>query len=62
MDAALRDEIGGPTAWDGYATAACCEAGVEAQKNGEKVAVKLHAKPDALPLGNTGRVPAARLL
>ena len=45
-DAARRGEIGGPTAWDGYATAACCEAGVEAQKNGEKVAVKLNAKPD----------------
>ena len=25
VDAALRGEIGGPTAWDGYATAACCE-------------------------------------
>jgi myo-inositol 2-dehydrogenase/D-chiro-inositol 1-dehydrogenase len=46
VDAALKGEIGGPTAWDGYATAACCEAGVEAQKNGEKVAVKLAAKPD----------------
>ena len=34
VDAALRDEIGGPTAWDGYATAACCEAGVGAQKSG----------------------------
>jgi myo-inositol 2-dehydrogenase/D-chiro-inositol 1-dehydrogenase len=45
VDAALRGEIGGPTAWDGYATAACCEAGVEAQKNGEKVAVSLNAKP-----------------
>jgi myo-inositol 2-dehydrogenase/D-chiro-inositol 1-dehydrogenase len=45
VDAALRDEIGGPTAWDGYATAACCEAGVEAQKNGAKVAVKLTSKP-----------------
>jgi myo-inositol 2-dehydrogenase/D-chiro-inositol 1-dehydrogenase len=46
VDAALNGEIGGPSAWDGYATAACCEAGVEAQKNGEKVAVKLNAKPD----------------
>ena len=45
VDAAVRGEIGGPTAWDGYATAACCEAGVEAQKNGEKVAVKLNSKP-----------------
>ncbi|MFK0007126.1 Gfo/Idh/MocA family protein [Paenarthrobacter sp. NPDC090520] len=46
VDAALRGEIGGPTAWDGYATAACCEAGVEAQKSGEKVKVRLNTKPD----------------
>lgn len=46
VDAALKGEIGGPTAWDGYATAACCEAGVEAQKSGEKVKVQLNAKPD----------------
>ncbi|ABM08500.1 Gfo/Idh/MocA family oxidoreductase [Arthrobacter sp. Rue61a] len=46
VDAALRGEIGGPTAWDGYATAACCEAGVEAQKSGEKVKVQLNTKPD----------------
>jgi myo-inositol 2-dehydrogenase/D-chiro-inositol 1-dehydrogenase len=46
VDEALKGELGGPTAWDGYATAACCEAGLEAQKNGEKVAVKLAAKPD----------------
>jgi myo-inositol 2-dehydrogenase/D-chiro-inositol 1-dehydrogenase len=45
VDAALRGEIGGPTAWDGYATAACCEAGVEAQKSGEKVTVRLNTKP-----------------
>ncbi|GAA1766161.1 Gfo/Idh/MocA family oxidoreductase [Pseudarthrobacter sulfonivorans] len=44
-DAARRGEIGGPTAWDGYATAACCEAGVEAQKSGEKVKVQLNSKP-----------------
>jgi myo-inositol 2-dehydrogenase / D-chiro-inositol 1-dehydrogenase len=46
VDAALRGEIGGPSAWDGYATAACCEAGVEAQKNGDKVAVNLAPKPE----------------
>lgn len=45
VDAALRGEIGGPSAWDGYATAACCEAGVEAQKTGGKVAVVLVDKP-----------------
>ncbi|MET3203812.1 MULTISPECIES: Gfo/Idh/MocA family oxidoreductase [unclassified Arthrobacter] len=46
VNAAVRGEIGGPTAWDGYATAACCEAGVEAQKSGEKVKVRLNTKPD----------------
>ncbi|GAB3619733.1 Gfo/Idh/MocA family oxidoreductase [Glutamicibacter endophyticus] len=46
VDAALRGELGGPSAWDGYATAACCEAGVEAQRTGEKVAVQLREKPE----------------
>ncbi|HEV7167550.1 MAG TPA: Gfo/Idh/MocA family oxidoreductase [Micrococcaceae bacterium] len=45
VDAARSGEIGGPSAWDGYAAAACCEAGVEAQKNGDKVAVALNPKP-----------------
>ncbi|MBV8095871.1 MAG: Gfo/Idh/MocA family oxidoreductase [Acetobacteraceae bacterium] len=46
VDAAKRGEIHGPTAWDGYAAAACCEAGVAAQKNGERVAVCLRPKPE----------------
>jgi len=46
VDAAKRGEVGGPTAWDGYATAACCEAGVAAQRNGEKVKVSLETRPD----------------
>jgi hypothetical protein len=45
VDAAKRDEVGGPTAWDGYATAACCEAGVTAQRSGERVKVTLKNKP-----------------
>lgn len=45
VDAALRGEIGGPSAWDGYATAACCEAGVQAQATGAKTAVVLASKP-----------------
>ena len=45
VDAAKRGEVDGPTAWDGYATAACCEAGVAAQKSGEKVDVSLKNKP-----------------
>jgi myo-inositol 2-dehydrogenase/D-chiro-inositol 1-dehydrogenase len=47
VDAAKRGEVGGPTAWDGYATAACCEAGVAAQRGGgKKVEVSLQPKPD----------------
>ncbi|WP_285727856.1 Gfo/Idh/MocA family protein [Psychromicrobium xiongbiense] len=46
VDAALRGELGGPSAWDGYATAACCEAGVEAQKSGLREAVLLREKPE----------------
>jgi myo-inositol 2-dehydrogenase/D-chiro-inositol 1-dehydrogenase len=45
VDAAKRGEVDGPTAWDGYATAACCEAGVAAQQSGEKVDVSLKTKP-----------------
>ena len=45
VDATKRGEVDGPTAWDGYATAACCEAGVAAQKSGEKVDVSLKNKP-----------------
>lgn len=45
VDAAAEGQLGGPSAWDGYATAACCEAGIEAQRTGEKVAVKLNDKP-----------------
>jgi myo-inositol 2-dehydrogenase/D-chiro-inositol 1-dehydrogenase len=45
VDAAHRGDIGGPSAWDGYATAACCEAGVRAQQTGQKEPVRLQAKP-----------------
>jgi myo-inositol 2-dehydrogenase / D-chiro-inositol 1-dehydrogenase len=45
VNAAKLDEVGGPTVWDGYATSACCEAGVASQKSGEKVDVSLKAKP-----------------
>ncbi|WP_312183150.1 Gfo/Idh/MocA family oxidoreductase [Arthrobacter sp.] len=45
VDAALKGEIGGPSAWDGYATAACCEAGVAAQQTDGKVPVQLNEKP-----------------
>lgn len=46
VDASLRGEIAGPSAWDGYAAAACCEAGVEALHSGAKINVKLQNKPE----------------
>lgn len=45
-NAAARGELDGPSAWDGYATAACCEAGVRAQTSGEIVPVQLEEKPE----------------
>jgi myo-inositol 2-dehydrogenase / D-chiro-inositol 1-dehydrogenase len=45
VDTAKRGEIGGPTAWDGYAAGACCEAGVASQRSGQKVEVSLKDKP-----------------
>jgi myo-inositol 2-dehydrogenase / D-chiro-inositol 1-dehydrogenase len=45
VDATRRGEVEGPTAWDGYATAACCEAGVASQQSGEKIDVSLKVKP-----------------
>jgi myo-inositol 2-dehydrogenase/D-chiro-inositol 1-dehydrogenase len=50
VDAANRGEVGEPTVWDGYATAACCEAGVAAQTSGEKVDVSLKIKPSVFDL------------
>ena len=41
VDAARRGTIDGPGTWDGYAAVAVCEAGVEALRTGEKVAVRL---------------------
>jgi myo-inositol 2-dehydrogenase/D-chiro-inositol 1-dehydrogenase len=36
--------VAGPTAWDGYAAAAVCEAGARALESGERVEVKLAEK------------------
>lgn len=46
VDSVLTGEPTGPTAWDGYATAACCAAGVESQASGQIVAVELADRPD----------------
>jgi myo-inositol 2-dehydrogenase/D-chiro-inositol 1-dehydrogenase len=37
--------VAGPTAWDGYAAAAVCAAGVESLRTGEAVAVRLAERP-----------------
>jgi myo-inositol 2-dehydrogenase/D-chiro-inositol 1-dehydrogenase len=43
--AARHGTVDGPGAWDGYAAVAVCEAGVQAVRTGEKIAVELGAKP-----------------
>jgi myo-inositol 2-dehydrogenase/D-chiro-inositol 1-dehydrogenase len=44
-DAAGSGAIDGPDAWDGYAAVAVCEAGVEALRTGQKVAVDMQPRP-----------------
>jgi myo-inositol 2-dehydrogenase/D-chiro-inositol 1-dehydrogenase len=41
VDACRRGEVVGPTAWDGYAAAAVCEAGVASLLSGSPVPVRL---------------------
>ncbi|MDX3004442.1 Gfo/Idh/MocA family oxidoreductase [Kribbella solani] len=41
VDATVRGELDGPTAWDGYAAAAVCEAGLESLATGQPVEVAL---------------------
>jgi outer membrane protein OmpA-like peptidoglycan-associated protein len=43
VDASLRGEVVGPTAWDGYAAVAVCEAGLASLRTGTPVAVDLSA-------------------
>ena len=45
VDAAREGTIDGPGSWDGYAAVAVCEAGVQAVRTGEKVAVELGPPP-----------------
>jgi len=44
-DSTREGRVDGPTAWDGYAAAACCEAGLEAQRTGNPIKVSLNQKP-----------------
>jgi myo-inositol 2-dehydrogenase/D-chiro-inositol 1-dehydrogenase len=60
VDAVRRGTIDGASAWDGYVAAAACEAGVEAQRAGGRVEVRVaerppfYAPPDASPVGASG--------
>jgi myo-inositol 2-dehydrogenase/D-chiro-inositol 1-dehydrogenase len=45
-DAARRGGIDGASAWDGYAAAAVCEAGLEALASGNRTEVELLDKPE----------------
>ena len=46
VDATRRGEVTGPSAWDGYATAAVCEAGVRAQDEpGRRIEVEMIDRP-----------------
>ena len=45
VHAARRGATNGPTAWDGYLAAAAVDAGILAQKSGERVAVEYAERP-----------------
>ncbi|MFJ9565133.1 Gfo/Idh/MocA family protein [Streptomyces fuscichromogenes] len=45
VDATRRGEVTGPSAWDGYAVAAVCEAGVRSLTEGRRVEVELAERP-----------------
>ncbi|WP_434080452.1 Gfo/Idh/MocA family protein [Sanguibacter sp. Z1732] len=45
VDSVRAGTTSGPTAWDGYATAACCEAGVTSQRSGRIEPVRLVEQP-----------------
>lgn len=46
VDAARAGTVVGPTAWDGYAATAVCEAGMESLRSGRPVPVRLAVRPD----------------
>jgi myo-inositol 2-dehydrogenase/D-chiro-inositol 1-dehydrogenase len=45
VNATKRGVVEGPSAWDGYAAAAVCEAGVRAQTTGERTPVDMIERP-----------------
>lgn len=48
VDAAAKEEIDGPTAWDGYAAAAVCAAGVQSLQEGRPVEVEMVRRSEVL--------------
>ena len=54
VDATRRGEVTGPSAWDGYAAAAVCEAGVRAPDRGRARRGRTRRTPRALPLTHDG--------
>ncbi|MFG2717028.1 Gfo/Idh/MocA family protein [Streptomyces sp. NPDC048416] len=45
VDATRQGRVTGASAWDGYAAAEVCEAGVRAQRSGERIPVQLADRP-----------------
>lgn len=45
-DAARRGGIDGASAWDGYAAAVACEAGIDAQRTGLRTGISLAERPE----------------
>jgi len=45
-DAARRGGIDGASAWDGYAAAVACEAGIDAQRTGRRTALEMAERPE----------------
>ncbi|MEU9096512.1 Gfo/Idh/MocA family oxidoreductase [Streptomyces sp. NPDC048361] len=45
VDATRRGRAEGPSVWDGYAAAVVCEAGVRAQRSGERIRVEQTERP-----------------
>lgn len=48
VNAAARGEIDGPTAWDGYAAAAVCTAGVQSLQEGRPMEVEMVSRSEVL--------------
>lgn len=46
VNAAREGRATGPSAWDGYAAAAVCAAGIRAQETGQRTVVELAERPD----------------